>query len=97
MPKSSQITFFQVGVQSLPFAENWKRYTKPQLRARFNKEFRFLLLGDLRGKTLLDVGCGDSLNVALLAKMGAEVTGLDVSSGAVALARRRAGELRSTA
>ena len=56
-------------------------------RARFNKEFRFLLLGDLLGKTLLDVGCGDSLNVALLAKMGAEVTGLDVSLGAVALAR----------
>jgi 2-polyprenyl-3-methyl-5-hydroxy-6-metoxy-1,4-benzoquinol methylase len=68
----------------------WKRYTSPRLRPRFNKEFRFLLLGDLRGKTLLDVGCGDSQNVALLAKMGAEVTGLDVSSGAVALARRRA-------
>ena len=68
----------------------WKRYTRPRLRARLNKEFRFLLLGDLRGKTLLDVGCGDSRNVALLAKMGAEVTGLDVSSGAVALARRRA-------
>src|SRR5262252_924747 len=68
----------------------WKRYTRPRLRARFNKEFRFLLLGDLRGKTVLDVGCGDSLNVALLAKRGAKFTGLDVSSGAVALARRRA-------
>src|SRR5262245_2577705 len=43
----------------------WKRYTSPRLRPRFNKEFRFLLLGDLRRKTLLDVGCGDSVNVAL--------------------------------
>src|SRR5262245_38586768 len=68
----------------------WKRYTNPRLRLRFNKEFRFRLLGDLRGKALLDVGCGDSLNGALLAKMGAEVTGLDVSPGAVAPGRRRA-------
>jgi SAM-dependent methyltransferase len=46
-------------------------------------------MGDLRGKTLLDVGCGDGLNAVMLAKIGANVTGIDVSPKAVELARRR--------
>src|SRR5260221_10746513 len=55
------------------------RYTRRSLRRRFNKEFRFRILGSLAGKRLLDVGCGDGLNVAMFAKMGADVTGIDVS------------------
>jgi 2-polyprenyl-3-methyl-5-hydroxy-6-metoxy-1,4-benzoquinol methylase len=66
-----------------------QRYTRPVLRRRFNKEFRFRVMGDLRGKTLLDVGCGDGLNAVMLAKMGANVTGIDVSPKAIELARRR--------
>jgi 2-polyprenyl-3-methyl-5-hydroxy-6-metoxy-1,4-benzoquinol methylase len=68
----------------------WQRYTSPRLRDRFNKEFRIRLLGPLAGKRLLDVGCGDGVNVALFAKMGASVTGIDVSRGAVELGKRRA-------
>lgn len=67
-----------------------RRYSRPVLRSRFNKEFRFQVLGALAGKTLLDVGCGDGLNSVMFAMMGARVTGLDVSSGAVQIARRRA-------
>lgn len=67
-----------------------QRYTRAVLRKRFNKEFRFRLLGTLAGKLLLDVGCGDGLNAVMFAKMGAHVTGLDVSSGAIQVARRRA-------
>jgi 2-polyprenyl-3-methyl-5-hydroxy-6-metoxy-1,4-benzoquinol methylase len=68
----------------------FRRYTRPSLRRRFNKEFRFRILGCLEGKRLLDVGCGDGLNVAMFAKMGADVTGIDVSPGALDVARRRA-------
>jgi 2-polyprenyl-3-methyl-5-hydroxy-6-metoxy-1,4-benzoquinol methylase len=67
-----------------------ERYRRPALRRRFNKEFRFRVLGPLAGKSVLDVGCGDGLNAVLLARRGARVTGLDASAGAVALARRRA-------
>ncbi len=65
-----------------------RRYGQQQ-RRRFNKEYRFRLLGDLRGKTVLDVGCGDGLNVVTLAKLGAKVTGIDISPGAIELAQKR--------
>ncbi len=59
-------------------------------RLRFNKEFRFHLLGDLGGKRVLDVGCGDGGNTVLLARLGAMVVGVDISSGSIAVARDRA-------
>ena len=68
----------------------WRRYTRPRLRRRFSPEFRLRVLGDLRGKKLLDIGCGDGLNGVMFAKMGADVTGLDVSAGAIRVAHRRA-------
>jgi 2-polyprenyl-3-methyl-5-hydroxy-6-metoxy-1,4-benzoquinol methylase len=54
------------------------------------KEYCFQLLGELRGKTILDVGCGEGEDAMILAKLGARVTGLDVSPGAIALATERA-------
>jgi SAM-dependent methyltransferase len=65
-----------------------ERYGKLQ-RKWFNKENRFRILGDLRGKKVLDVGCGDGLNVVTLAKLGAQVTGIDISPGAIELAQKR--------
>jgi 2-polyprenyl-3-methyl-5-hydroxy-6-metoxy-1,4-benzoquinol methylase len=66
-----------------------RRYSH-QLRGKFNKEFRFHLMGSLRGKSLLDVGCGDGSNGVMLAKMGAVVTGVDISPKAIDLAWKRA-------
>ena len=66
-----------------------KRYSPPH-RKRFNKEFRFHLLGDLKGKTVLDVGCGDGTNAVTLAALGARVTGIDISPKSIELARERA-------
>ena len=60
------------------------------LNARFNKEYRFALLGDLRGKRVLDVGCGEGSNAVLLATLGAEVTGIDISPKSIELAAARA-------
>jgi 2-polyprenyl-3-methyl-5-hydroxy-6-metoxy-1,4-benzoquinol methylase len=60
------------------------------LKPRFNKEYRFTLLGDLRGKRVLDVGCGEGSNAVLLATLGAEVTGIDISPKSIELAAARA-------
>jgi 2-polyprenyl-3-methyl-5-hydroxy-6-metoxy-1,4-benzoquinol methylase len=65
------------------------RYHKPE-HPWFNKEFRFKLLGDLRGKQVLDIGCGDGVNSALMAKYGARVTGVDISPGSIELCKQRA-------
>jgi ubiquinone/menaquinone biosynthesis C-methylase UbiE len=40
-----------------------------------------------RGRTVLDVGCGAGVDLARFAKGGAEVTGVDVSTSAIDLAR----------
>ena len=59
-------------------------------RRRFEKEYRFRVLGDLAGKRVLDVGCGDGTNAAILARLGAQVTGIDVSPRAIEVAEARA-------
>ena len=42
---------------------------------------------DVRGKTVVDVGCGDGAFVRALAEAGADALGIEVSEDAVALAR----------
>ena len=59
-------------------------------RRRFSKEYRFRVLGQLKGKSVLDVGCGDGENAMNFAKLGAHVTGIDISPKAIELARKRA-------
>ncbi|HEX8434979.1 class I SAM-dependent methyltransferase [Archangium sp.] len=66
-----------------------ERYRETR-RPWFNKEFRFRLMGDLRGKRVLDVGCGDGSNALLMARFGARVTGIDISSKSIELCHRRA-------
>lgn len=67
-----------------------ERYDPRRARTFFDKEFRFQLLRDLRGKKVLDVGCGDGSNSILLAHHGARVVGIDISEQSIAIARRRA-------
>jgi 2-polyprenyl-3-methyl-5-hydroxy-6-metoxy-1,4-benzoquinol methylase len=59
-------------------------------RRRFNKEFRLSLLAPLAGKRVLEVGCGDGEQAVLLATLGADVTGVDISPKSVSLATERA-------
>src|SRR5271155_4614482 len=47
-------------------------------------------LGDVSGKRILDLGCGDGWFSTILAKRGAAVTGFDISTNAVRAATRRA-------
>jgi SAM-dependent methyltransferase len=47
--------------------------------------------GDVRGKRVLDYGCGSAEGGIYLAKQGAKVVGIDVSAGMLDAARRLAG------
>jgi 2-polyprenyl-3-methyl-5-hydroxy-6-metoxy-1,4-benzoquinol methylase len=49
----------------------------------------FALLGDVRGKTILDAGCGQGYLCRLLAKAGASVTGVEPSEAFYTYAVRR--------
>jgi 2-polyprenyl-3-methyl-5-hydroxy-6-metoxy-1,4-benzoquinol methylase len=73
-------------VDPLAFA----RYGSPRLRRRFMKEFMFRVLGPLEGKRVLDLGCGEGQNSALMALLGAHVIGVDISPGAIENAKKRA-------
>jgi SAM-dependent methyltransferase len=64
------------------------RYARP--RRMYPKERAVSLLSGIAGLHVLDVGCGDGENAVLLARLGARITGLDVSPGAIALAEKRA-------
>jgi SAM-dependent methyltransferase len=50
-------------------------------------ETQLNLLGDVRGKRVLDLGCGSGHNSVALAKAGGQVTGVDISDVQVDLAR----------
>ena len=48
--------------------------------------------GDVRGPTILDVGCGAGQNAIYLASRGFDVTRVDVSAKAIAIAKENADE-----
>lgn len=66
------------------------RYGAPSPRRRFSLEYRFRLLGNLQNRDILDAGCGEGTNSILMAKLGARVTGIDISPASIDLARRKA-------
>ena len=53
-------------------------------------------LGDVRGKRILDAGCGTGMATEVLANMGAEVVGVDISPSLIGIAEdRMPAELKS--
>ena len=68
------------------------RYEAAMNRPLFPLEVGYALMGNLRGKRVLDVGCGNGENSLLFARWGADVTGVDISAGAIALAKTRAAQ-----
>jgi 2-polyprenyl-3-methyl-5-hydroxy-6-metoxy-1,4-benzoquinol methylase len=55
-----------------------------------SKEYYFRVMGNLRGKRVLDIGCGEGIDALVLAALGASVTAIDVSPKAIELATDRA-------
>jgi ubiquinone/menaquinone biosynthesis C-methylase UbiE len=68
---------------------NIRRYMNPPLDTPFPLEFAYALLGDVRGRTVLDFGCGSGENSLLLARRGARVIGVDISASLIERAERR--------
>ena len=65
------------------------RYMNPRIDTIYSREYCYALLGDVHSKVVLDLGCGDGVDVVALAKRGAFVTGCDISPDLIAVAERR--------
>jgi 2-polyprenyl-3-methyl-5-hydroxy-6-metoxy-1,4-benzoquinol methylase len=67
-----------------------ERYRSHRRWRLFSKELIFKVLEDVRGKRVLDFGCGEGHLATQLGRLGARVTGIDISPELIALAQRRA-------
>ena len=61
------------------------------LNAYYERPAMLALVAEVTGRRILDAGCGSGLLSAALRDRGADVTGIDASTGMLALARRRLG------
>lgn len=75
-------------VRPIPRAE-LERYVNARADTPFSLEYAFHILGDVRGKTVLDLGCGQGENTVVLVARGARVRALDISAELVEIAARR--------
>lgn len=73
-----------------PIPENTIRRYLDCLHPFTPAERPFAILGDVRGKRIFELGCGDGGNSVLLALKGAEVVGIDISPRAIEIAKNRA-------
>jgi ubiquinone/menaquinone biosynthesis C-methylase UbiE len=68
---------------------NLARYRNPPADTCFPLEYSYHLLGDVRGKSVLDFGCGSGENTVFLAQRGARVYAMDISESLMKVAKRR--------
>ena len=65
------------------------RYLNPPSDTPYALEYAFHLLGDVQGKTILDLGCGSGESLVPLVKRGARVIAIDISPDLIQLATQR--------
>jgi SAM-dependent methyltransferase len=65
------------------------RYQAPAADTAYPLEYAFHLVGDISGKSVLDLGCGAGENTVCLAHRGARIWALDICEALVRTARRR--------
>jgi len=72
-------------------AESWVDFVrngKDYYRDELNNPAAFRLIGNVRGKHVMDLACGEGYNTRILARKGAKVVGVDFSVKLVHLARK---------
>lgn len=70
-------------------AEEYQRAKQQPWRLHLEHYTLFKLLGDVRGKTVLDLACGEEFYTRFIKRRGAaRVVGVDLSPGMIELARR---------
>jgi len=72
-------------------AESWVDFVrrgKDYYRDGLNNPATFKLIGDVRGRLVLDLACGEGYNTRILARKGAKVTGIDFSEKLIELAKQ---------
>lgn len=65
------------------------RYLNPPADTPYSLEYAFYLLGDAKGKTVLDLGCGSGEELISLLNRGADVIGIDISPELINIAKSR--------
>jgi len=78
-------------------AESWVEFVrkgKDYYRDGLNNPATFKLIGDVKGKRVLDLACGEGYNTRILATKGARVTGADFSEKMIELARREEAKVK---
>lgn len=65
------------------------RYLDPPCDTAYPLEYAHKLLGDVRGKVVVDFGCGSGENLIPLVRRGAHVIGIDISPDLIDVAKRR--------
>ena len=91
-PESNQETFTE-GEVARHWDDNadvWTEHVRKgwdSYREHLNNPAFLNLIGDLNGKTVLDAGCGEGYNTRIFARMGAIMTGIDVSPRMIEHAR----------
>lgn len=71
-------------------AESWVdfvRQGKDYFRDELNNPGMFRLIGNTKGLRVLDVACGEGYNTRILARGGARVTGIDLATRLIELAK----------
>jgi ubiquinone/menaquinone biosynthesis C-methylase UbiE len=79
----------QTTAQLITHEETIARYRSPPETTIFPLEYAFHLLGDVKGKTILEFGCGDGLNTIALANRGAKIIALDLSAELLDITKKR--------
>ena len=76
----------------------WYRFTKPpwMIDQAQPDLIEAVEKGEIRGPTVLDVGCGSGDNAIYLASHGFEVTGVDFSAKAISIAKQKAAKANVT-
>jgi SAM-dependent methyltransferase len=70
-------------------AKNLARYGRPPATTPYPLEYAYHLLGDVRGRRIVDFGCGSGANAVQLANRGAHVWAVDISEDLIRLGQRR--------